>query len=213
MEEVFDRFVNQYAFSELGSSDLKIACKFISLVRLFDTTMLRRILQACAGELFIAWNQDDFGDLLLKLKNTQLLVWEKGYSIDPGLRHIVQKYFMVLDRSNFIQANRAALEVYSDWLERPVDNRSMFILEELYHTAALIWVGESANLYKVLEKRLSEYPAWIRDERALENALDRLEGEILNDKELDQFIFSKSALVQQVQSFRDDQRSVSKSSR
>lgn len=202
VEEVFDRFVNQYAFSELESNDLKIACKYISLVRLFDSTMLRRILQECAGDLFARWSQDDFGDLLLKLKKTQLLVWEKGYAIDPGLRHIVHKYFMVLDRNKFITANRAALQVYEDWLGRPVDNRSLFVLEELYHSAALMQVGETISLTELLAKRLEEYPEWIRDGQALDNALERLEGEINNDKELEQLISSKFELVNQVQEFR-----------
>ena len=207
LEEVFDRFVTQYAFSELESNDLRIACKYISLVRLFDSTMLRKILQTCAGDLFGSWSQDDFGDLLLKLKKTQLLVWEKGYAIDPGIRHIVQKYFMVLDRTKFISANRAALQIYEDWLGRPVDNRSLFVLEELYHHAALMQVGEPADLHALLAKRLKEYPNWIRDEQALDNALERLEGEISNDKELEQFILSKAELVKQVQELQDKRQS------
>jgi Cdc6-like AAA superfamily ATPase len=211
LEEVFDRFVNQYAFSELESNDLKIACKFISLVRLFDSTMLRKILQTCAGELFDSWNQDDFGDLLLKLKKTQLLVWEKGYAIDPGLRHILQKYFMVLDRDKFINANQAALQVYEDWLGRPVDNRSLFVLEELYHSAALNQVGKQLDLRALLVKRLKEYPDWIKDEHALENALERLEGEIHNDKELEQFTLSNVEFVKQVQSFKKERLSPNRS--
>lgn len=207
LEEVFDRFVNQYAFGELESNDLRIACKFISLVRLFDSTMLRKILQTCAGDLFASWNQDDFGDLLLKLKKTQLLVWDKGYAIDPGLRHIVQKYFMVLDRNKFIKANQAALQVYKDWLGRPVDNRSLFVLEELYHSAALKQVGEELDLHGLLTKRLNEYPDWIRDEQALDNALERLEGEINNDDELGQFMLYNAELVKQVQVFKRERLS------
>jgi len=203
LKDVFDIFINWYAFGELDSNNLKIACKFIALVRLFDSTMLRKILQACAGEPFASWNQDDFGDLLLKLKKTQLLVWEKGYAIDPGLRHVIQKYFMTLDRDVFIKANQAALDVYEDWLGRPVDNRSLFVLEELYHNAALVQVDIQADLHALLEKRLEEYPNWIRDEQALENALERLEGEINNDKELEQFTISNADLVKQVQTFRD----------
>lgn len=204
LEEIFDRFVNQYAFSELGSNDLKIACKFISLVRLFDTTMLRKILQTCAGDVFASWQQDEFGNLLLQLKKTQLLVWEKGYAIDPGLRHIVKKYFMVLDRSKFESANRAALQIYKDWLGRPVDNRSLFVLEEIYHSASLNQVGEKIDLTAMLTQRLQEYPKWIKDEQALENALERLEGEINNDKDLAQYELSIPELVKQVQAFREE---------
>lgn len=203
LEEIFDKFVNKYALSGLDSNDVKIACKFIALVRSFDSTMLRRILQACAGDLFAPWKQEDFGDLMVRMKKTQLLVWEKGNAIDPSLRHIIQKYFMALDRKTFISANRAALQVYGDWLARQVDNRSLFVLEELYHSAALLQVGAQANLNEILKKRLEEYPYWIKDEHALGNALERLEGEIGNDKELEQLVPLGIDLVKQVQAFRD----------
>jgi hypothetical protein len=150
---------------------------------------------------------------MLKLKKTQLLVWDKGNAIDPSLRHIVQKYFIVLDRDNFIRANRAALQVYADWLDRPVDNRSLFVLEELYHTAALIQAGESGDLHALLAKRLREYPDWIRDGQALENALERLEGEMGNDKELEQFTLSNAGFVQQIKVFREEQLTLARTSK
>ncbi len=203
LADVFHKFIDGYAFNELGSNDLKIACKFIALVRLFDSTMLREILRACAGEPFKSWTQEDFGDLLLQLKKTQLLVWEKGYAIDSGLRHIIQKYFKVSEQKSFIAANQAALRVYEDWLGRPVDNRGLFVVEELYHNAALLQVGEQSDLNAILDKRLKEYPDWIKDDQALNNALERLEGEINNDKELNQYVPSGAELAKQVQKFRE----------
>jgi hypothetical protein len=203
--EVFHQFIDGYAFRELKSKDLKIACKFLALVRLFDATMMREILRACAGETFKSWVQEDFGNLLLKLKKTQLLVWEKGYAIDPGLRHIIQKYFMASERRTFIAANKAALRIYEDWLERPVDNRSLFIVEELYHNAALSEVNERKNLTAILEMRLRDYPNRIKDEKALDNALERLGGEIANDRELEEWLPSNVNLLDQVEKFKEIQ--------
>jgi hypothetical protein len=211
LADVFHKFIDGYAFNELGSVDLKVACRFIALVRLFDSTMLREILQACAGEPFKSWNQEDFGHLLLQLKKTQLLVWDKGYALDAGLRHIIQKYFMVLERNIFVDANRAALKIYEDWLGRPVDNRGLFVLEELYHNAALLQVGEQMDLKAILNKRLKEYPDWIKDEQVLDNALERLEGEIGNDKELEQYTLSNADLVKQVQAFKEKRLSLNRS--
>jgi hypothetical protein len=125
-----------------------MACRLMALVRLFDTTMLREILQACTGEPFTG----DLGNLLLRLKKTQLLVWEKGYAIDSGLRYIIQKYFMVSEQKTFIDANRATLRVYEDWLKRPVDNRCLFVMEELYHNAVLLQVGEQMDLKAILDR-------------------------------------------------------------
>jgi len=211
LEEVFSKFINGYAFSELGSQDLKIACKYIALVRLFDSTMLREILSVCVGEPFKSWTQEDFGDLILQLKKTQLLVWEKGYSIDSGLRHIIEKYFMVSERKTFINANQAALNVYEDWLKRPVDNRGLFVVEELYHNAILSQVGKKKNLNTILDKRLKEYPKWIKDKQALDNALERLENEIKYDKELDQY--TNIDLGKKVQKFRETKSPLGKRSK
>lgn len=203
IEEIFDRFINEYTLSRLDSNDVKIACKFIALVRSFDSTMLRRILNACAGDLFAPWEQEDFGDLIVRMKRTQLLVWDNGNAIDPSLRHIIQKYFMALDKSTFINANRTALKVYEDWLMRPVDNRGLFVLEELYHNALLLQMGIQSNLNLILGKRLEEYPGWIRDDKdALSIALERLEGEINNDKELENLLPPDIDLGKQVQEFK-----------
>jgi len=62
-------------------------------------------------------------------------------------------------------------------------------------------IGQQRDLIKILEKRLNAYPGWIKDEQALDNALERLEGEIGNDKELDQYT-STVELVKLVQKFR-----------
>lgn len=202
LREIFGQFIEHYAFKGLKTIELKTACEFMALVRLFDTTMLREVLKACAGAPFDTWEQEDFGDLLMQLKKTQLLVWEKGYALDPGLRHIIQKYYMALNRETYILANRAALGVFEDWLTRPVDNRGLFVVEELYHCAALRQVGEPVDLTAVLEKRLQEYPTWIKDSQALDNALERLEGEIGNDQELERYTQTNIGLVEHVQSFR-----------
>ena len=165
--------------------------------------MLREVLVACAGEGFKTWNQDDFGHLLLSLKKTQLLVWENGLAIDPGLRYVIQNYFIVIEPDIFIQVNKAALRVYAGWLEHPVDNRSLLVLEELYHHAALLHVGEHVDLIEILDRRLAEYPNYIKDDSGVFNALERLETEITNDKELEQFTHSAYELARQVRAFRD----------
>jgi hypothetical protein len=206
LREIFDQFIDGYVLHNIESSELKVACKFLSMVRFFDTTMLREVLQTCAGELFKSWHPEDFGNLLLRLKKTQLLVWEKGYALDPGLRHIIRRYYMVADRRIYVKANQAALRVYADWLSRPVDNRCLFVIEELYHFASLQQVEGTVDLQNVLEKRLEEYPNWTKGDRcALNMALEHLEGELRHDKVLEQLTegLSSSTLAQEVQIFKE----------
>lgn len=211
VSEVFHKFIIEYAFRQLKSAELKTACKFAALVRMFDTTMLKEILRVCAGDMFKGKNEKYFGELLLQLKKTQLLVWERGYALDPNLRHIIQKYFMTSEKKMFITANKAALKVYQSWLELPVDNRSLFVVEELYHQAALLHVDAKKNpddaikeLALTLNNRLQDYPNRFTTPLTLDNALDRLENEIHNDKELLQYVSSVTELTAQAQKFREE---------
>jgi hypothetical protein len=205
--EVFQKFIHEYAFRDLSSVELKTACKFIALVRLFDTKMLREILQACAADLFGSWEDEKFRDLLSQLKKTPLLVWEKGYALDPGLRHIIENYFIVAEPDLFVKAHQAALHAYADWLDHPVENRGLLIVEELYQHASLVRVGLQVDSIELLRKRLMQYPHWIKDENALESALERLEGEIANDQELAQYMQLQGGLLKQIQQFRETRRS------
>lgn len=218
LSEVFHKFIDGYAFRDLKSTELKTACKFAALVRLFDTTMLKEVLRACAGDAFKGKKQEDFGELLLQLKKTQLLVWEKGYALDPGLRHIIQKYFMTSEKKAFIKANKAALQVYQDWLGRPVDNRGLFVVEELYHNAMLLHAGTKKDenviaeeLHSILNNRLLDYPNRFTDEEALYNALYHLEGDLQHDKELGQYILSIAELAKQVQEFSESRQANTRS--
>jgi hypothetical protein len=81
------------------------------------------------------------------------------------------------------------------------------VLEELYHNTLLLQVGIPSDLNLILEKRLEEYPNWIRDDKdALSIALERLEGEINNDKELDNFLPPGIDLGKQVRDFKKNLR-------
>ena len=202
LREIFHHFIRDYAFKKL-KSDEQTACELLALVRLFDTTMLRKILKACGGEEFKEWSQEDFGDLLLRLKKTQLLVWDKGYALDPALRYLIRNYFSVCEVETYLEINRVALVVYQNWLEKPVDNRNLFVIEELYHYASLHQAGEQVNLEAEMAKRLQQYFGWIKDNEALRNALERLEGELKHDSELKRLTsgISSTTLVEQIQIF------------
>ncbi|MCZ7542707.1 MAG: ATP-binding protein [Anaerolineae bacterium] len=183
LREVFIGFIRGYALREF-TPRVQIACELLAMVRLFDTTMLRAVLEAHGGELFKGWSQEDFGDLLLQLKRTQLLVWGKGFALDPSLRHIIHNYFLVCEPDMYRAVNRTALEVYQTWLDKPVDNRGLFVIEELYHEACLNRVGEQIAIEETFKARLSQYPVWITDQQALRSALEWLKEELAHDEQL-----------------------------
>jgi hypothetical protein len=175
--------IQDYAFERLDR-EARIACELMGLVRIFDTTMLRRVLHEHGGQPFREWSQEDYGDLLLRLKKTQLLVWTKGYSLDPALRYLIHEYYAACQPETYVAVNRTALGVYLEWLTRPVDNRALFLIEALYHQACLRRAGEAVSLEDTLEEQLGEYRRRIRDDDALRQALEQLAGELEQDSEL-----------------------------
>ncbi len=196
---IFERFIKDYAFKGLDDA-ARIACELMGLVRIFDTTMLRRVLQEHGGDLFRDWRQEDYGDLLLRLKKTQLLVWTKGYGLDPALRYLIHEYYAICQPHTYVAVNRIAFAVYEEWLTRPVDNRALFLLEALYHQACLRRAGESVDLGETLDRQLQEYHKRIRDEQALRQAIEKLADELEHDRELERIVGEELTrhLVEQV---------------
>jgi hypothetical protein len=90
----------------------------------------------------------------------------------------------------FQKANEAALKVYQDWLSKQVDNRKLFIIEELYHYVSLAQVSKrEKDILAILKERLDEYPAPMKqDPDSWRITLEQIEGEIEHDDELTKII-------------------------
>lgn len=189
LSKIFDEYVNKYALSKLNK-DTRSAIHYMSMVRYFDTTMLREILQNCAGAPFDEWEEDAFKDLMDELKKTELLDWGKAYTIELDLRLLIRDYYLLVKPDNYVIVNTKAKAVYHYWLSRQVDSRTMYIVEELYHAACLNMIGaEYENLSEILKKNLQEYPNRIKnDKEALEKALSHLKEEIIHDSDLKELI-------------------------
>jgi hypothetical protein len=202
-QTIFTEFVLNYAFARLNEEE-KLACQLLSMVRLFDTTMLRQLLTAAESPFFANYTRQDFADLLLRLKRSQLFVWNNGYALDPDLRLMIRDYFLKQQPDLFLKVNRRAGDLYADWLERPVDNLNLFVIEELYHLASLRQAGAEEDLYATLERRLQEYPHKLdNDHEAIASALSRLQGALEHDEELARISegLSSGRLAQQAHKF------------
>src|SRR5690606_19503680 len=81
--------------------------------------------------------------LMQRLRRTQLLAWRKGLTLDPALRPIIHDYYRLCEPDIFTQANRIALRVYGEWLDKSIDNRNLYLIEELYHGTVLEQAGET----------------------------------------------------------------------
>jgi hypothetical protein len=194
LNELIQRFVDSFAFKDLDVEMVR-ACRMMSLVRQFDVIMLREILTKALPADFGNYGRNEFGDLLSRLRSTQLVLWDdrrKGYAIDPTLRHILGEYIRRDNPELYVQVNLYAIEVYRDWITRAGDNRGIYIVEELYQQACANRIlkdtssKEQIKLANLLRQRITEYHQNDSDLHAA--ALDRLYHELENDPDLPQLI-------------------------
>ncbi|HRW99112.1 MAG TPA: ATP-binding protein [Cyclobacteriaceae bacterium] len=179
LKTIYEQFVRGRVLYGLRQEE-KLACELLSMARFFDAFILRRVLLRFNENLFAKWSPVDFRILFERLKETQLLVWQNGFAVDPDFRNIIRDYYRVCKPDVFSQINEELVAIHKEWLERPVDNRSFFIMELLYHLVSLRQVGKKVQLKSALEKQLRKYLS-INDPAALRMALQTLAGEIENN--------------------------------
>ncbi len=186
------------ALSKEGT-EIREAAVPLSCVRLFDTNMMSKVLKATKPGIYKSWNIADFGDLLYKFRNSGLLVREKGYAVDSAVRHLVSEHLRYNEPKMFTKANLAALEVYREWLSRPVDSRSLYVVEELFHVANL---DPQADLTGLLKGRLEEYPRWYRDTIEHQIQVDNLGQLLRDDIELESLTSSLPEMMELVKKYK-----------
>lgn len=198
LRAVFERVINQYAFKNLSDEEAA-AFRRVALVRWFDVTMLQALLSWPEDHEFQGWGTADFRQLLNQMKLKQLLAWDKGLTLDPALRPIIHDYYRLCEPDIYIRANRVALDVYGQWLDRAIDNRNLYLIEELYHWALLEQVGQSVmvddepmSVAEHLRRRLAQYRDWIPDPDNRRHVLGLLQGQISADKDLARLTVNES---------------------
>jgi len=189
LDDLVHEVINGYVFQGVRE-ELANACRAVALLRQFDVILLRRVLSEHVPD-FKEYPRDAYGGLLGLLHTTHLVEWNdarKGYEIDPTLRRILGRHTRERNPKLYVQINQAALEVYRDWIERVEDNRSVYIIEELYHQACL---GRTINSRADLRIKLAEQlRAHLNnhytqgDPELLASALERLDKGLERDEEL-----------------------------
>lgn len=187
---IYKTVIKNYALKGLLPEQAQ-ALELCSMIRLIDTTTLQKVLQECSS-IFSdenSWGRKDFDRLLFELRKTYLLRWEKsGWSIEPSLRYLMRGYYLTSGRDLFRKVNEAALKVYQDWLSKYVDNRKLFVIEELYHHVSLQQLDSRENITEivdVLKERLMQYPPEVKqDPEVWRITLEQIEGDIEHDNEI-----------------------------
>jgi hypothetical protein len=174
-EVMFD-YIENSVFAGLPE-DEKTALTYLAMVRLFDTQMLTEVLKTADPSQFSEKSEDYLYNLFLNLKKSDFLEWDKGYALVRDLRHPIQKYFLEANPTLFSAVNDAAIKVYKDWLNNPVDNRLLFIEELLWHTAMKSLADSpeqkmeerETEIINVLGEQLNIMTKYIKDSEVLKN--------------------------------------------
>lgn len=180
--------------------NLKDACRVLAIVRQFDAGSMKRILSRFLEE---------FKSLKSPLKVVQelmqysLVEWHqvyKGYALDETLRRILALHLHITSPERYLEINRVADEIYKEWIDRVQENRSIYVLQRLYHQAVIAQfesVAES-RVMEILSDLLSMYlDMYYRDvdTESDNSASNQLYEELDKDTELreivGEFVFNR----------------------
>lgn len=207
-----DRVVDKYVFKDIAL-DLNAACRILALVRQFDVVVLRRLLSKFV-DAFKDMREALYLGQVGRLTETHLVEWDsvrKGYALDPTLRHILALHLRYDQPERYLQVNREAAVIYAEWIERVRENRSVYVLERLYHQAHIALAeGQSpaqvsGDLRQELTGYLSDY--YVDSDRAFAlRSTDQLCQELNSDEELKEIMgeVGFEGLVRAVEQHRAD---------
>lgn len=118
--------------------EVKRALELLSLVRLFDNTLIHKVLSAADGEQFAGWRVEEFSELSLSLRKTSFLISNHGLpSIDPSLKYLISRYYRLFEPETYLKVNQIALDYYANLLQKPLENRAITTMEYLFHQACI----------------------------------------------------------------------------
>jgi len=195
LNRLMDRVIDRYVMKGIDP-DLNAALRVLAVVRQFDVIFLQRLLSKFVPE-FKDLREALFLEVLSRLAGTYLVEWDrvrKGYAIDLTLRRVLALHLRYNQQERYLAASREeAAELYADWIERVPENRSIYVVERLYHRACIALAegkpaGEVAiGLQKELENYLQRY--YRNGDRALaQKATEQLRQELQGDDELQEML-------------------------
>jgi len=207
-----DRVIDRYVMKNI-EPELNAACRILAVVRQFDVVVLRRLLSQFV-DAFKDMREALYLGLVGRLTETHLVEWDsvrKGYALDPILRHILSLHLRYNQPERYLQVNREAAAIYAEWIERVRENRSVYVLERLYHQARIAFAEsrEAAQVADELRPELEGYLAEHYKDHDREFALtstDRLYQELAKDEELRELLGDAGfeGLVRAVEQHRAD---------
>jgi hypothetical protein len=194
IDVLMDRVIDQYVMVGIAE-DLNAALRVLAAVRQFDVVFLQRLLGQLVPE-FKDLREALFLEVLSRLSGTYLVEWDrvrKGYALDITLRRILALRLRYNRQPIYLEANQIAATLYDDWIERVPENRSVYVVERLYHQACIALAADKSVEQPVtdLEEKLQGYLQRYycdKDRTLAQRATDQLFQELSRDDELQEML-------------------------
>ncbi|MCP4346187.1 MAG: toll/interleukin-1 receptor domain-containing protein [Desulfobacterales bacterium] len=185
-----DSVIEEYVMRDI-QPELNAACRVLSIVRQFDVLILRKILSQFVAEYYGETRM--FLGVIGQLTATSLVEWDstcKGYALDPTIRQILAKHLQLKQQKKYSEINELATNIYEEFINKAKGNRSIYILERLYHLAN---IAENRNedhsqIAKMLQNELKSYLQQYYNKDIALSATDKLYQELEKDKDIEKII-------------------------
>ncbi|MCP4349887.1 MAG: toll/interleukin-1 receptor domain-containing protein [Desulfobacterales bacterium] len=190
MGKVIDMFVMKTIKPELSQ-----ACRILAAIRQFDVTILQEIL----SNFTIYFKETkSYLKVIGQLTETSLVEWDfrrKGYVLDEIIRHILSQYMRLNEQKLYLEIIEAAADIYKTYIKEVNENRSIYVIERLFHQATINDIRKQMKLeiinnpYKELEDCLEEYYNESNERlKFAYNATIQLYEELKQDMELEKIL-------------------------
>ncbi|MCP4349889.1 MAG: ATP-binding protein [Desulfobacterales bacterium] len=154
MEKVIDVFVMKGVEPELSQ-----ACRILAAIRQFDVTILQQILSK-----FVIYFKEtkSYLKVIGEFTATSIVEWDsnrKGYALDEIIRHILSQYMRLKEKKQYLDIVETAADIYKAYIEEVTENRSIYILERLFHQATINNIRKEMinDPHKELKEYLEKY--------------------------------------------------------
>ncbi len=158
MEKVIDVFVMKGIEPALNQ-----ACRTLATIRQFDVTILQQILSK-----FVIYFKEtkSYLKVIGEFTATSLVEWDsnrKGYALDEIIRHILSQYMRLKEKEQYLDIIETAADIYKTYIEEVTENRSIYVLERLFHQATVNNIRKEMKLeiinnpHKELKEYLEKY--------------------------------------------------------
>jgi hypothetical protein len=190
MAELMEELIEKQIMAGVAP-DLRRAFRVIAVLRQFDVNTLRYLLGSFLKEDYADRSGVYYLNMVGRMVETSLVEWDKnrkGYALDYTVRRMLALNLQLTNPSEYVSINEAAVTLYEGWIEQIPDNRSGFIVEELYHRANVLAVQgqDPAEISSALRARLWEYlKTYYGGEYGTAGAV-RLKEELQTDRELEE---------------------------